>query len=345
METLIGKPVDSAEVKEVFRLVSLQPLLGSTNETILEAVLLHSHGSLYGRGTSDDKGQVLAVLNAIEALQAWKKSKPGITYGTRGNSYFFLEMRCASRDLHSGGFGGIIQEAMNDLIFLLNSLVDSAGQILIPGIYEAVAPLTEKKKKLYEGNEYDLDQIKAKYGIKHFLYTTKEELLLRRSRYPSLSIHGITGAFSAPGTKTVIPAKVIGKFSIRQVPNMKPSVVEKQVTDYLTKKFAEQKSSNSVKITHVRGAKPWLSDINNPQFLAARKAIKRVFGKEPDMIRVGGTIPVVTYFEELTGKSIMLLGIFGPDDATHGQDEKISRYNFIEGTKLYAAFLHELATL
>ncbi|XP_059580264.1 cytosolic non-specific dipeptidase isoform X1 [Alligator mississippiensis] len=275
----------------------------------------------------------------------WLRSKPGITYGTRGNSYFFLEMRCASRDLHSGGFGGIIQEAMNDLIFLLNSLVDSAGQILIPGIYEAVAPLTEKKKKLYEGNEYDLDQIKAKYGIKHFLYTTKEELLLRRSRYPSLSIHGITGAFSAPGTKTVIPAKVIGKFSIRQVPNMKPSVVEKQVTDYLTKKFAEQKSSNSVKITHVRGAKPWLSDINNPQFLAARKAIKRVFGKEPDMIRVGGTIPVVTYFEELTGKSIMLLGIFGPDDATHGQDEKISRYNFIEGTKLYAAFLHELATL
>ncbi|XP_025065482.1 cytosolic non-specific dipeptidase-like [Alligator sinensis] len=353
--------------------------------------------SLYGRGTSDDKGQVLAILNAIEALQElpvnvkfllegmedvgsqglpalleqqnttffsdvdyivvtdtpWLSSKPGITYGTRGNSYFFLEISIIPV-VFSGHENYLSKPLQSHLDFFPDSLVDSAGQILIPGIYEAVAPLTEKEKKLYEGNEYDLDQIKAKYGIKHFLYKTKlydiyifilEELLLRRSRYPSLSIHGITGAFSAPGTKTVIPAKVIVKFSIRQVPNMKPSVVEKQVTDYLTKKFAERKSSNSVKITHVRGAKPWLSDINNPQFLAARKAIKRVFGKEPDMIRVGGTIPIVTYFEELTGKSIMLLGIGGPDDATHGQDEKISRYNFIEGTKLYAAFLHKLATI
>ncbi|KAH1177366.1 hypothetical protein KIL84_011068 [Mauremys mutica] len=237
-------------------------------------ILTEKNGNLYGRGASDDKGQVLAVLNAIEALQkhelpvnvkillegmeeegsiglnmlvkqrnstffsdvdyivvtdsAWLSNKPGITYGTRGMCYFFVELECAKRDLHSGGFGGILHEAMNDLIFLLNTLVDSSGHILIPGIYEAVAPLTEKEKKLYEGIEYDLDQITAKYGLEGFRNKTKEELLMQRSRYPSLSIHGIEGAFSAPGAKTVIPAKVTGKFSIRLVPNMEPSVVEKQ---------------------------------------------------------------------------------------------------------------------
>ncbi|XP_065254822.1 cytosolic non-specific dipeptidase-like [Emys orbicularis] len=354
-------------------------------------ILTEKNGNLYGRGASDDKGQVLAVLNAIEALQkhelpvnvkillegmeevgsiglntlveqrnstffsdvdyivvtdsAWLSNKPGITYGTRGNCYFFVEVECAKRDLHSGGFGGILHEAMNDLIFLLNTLVDSSGHILIPGIYEAVAPLTEKEKKLYEGIEYDLDQIMAKYGIEEFRNKTKEELLMQRSRYPSLSIHGIEGAFSAPGTKTVIPAKVTGKFSIRLVPNMEPSVVEKQVTDYLNKKFTELNSPNSIKVTSNIGSKPWLSDINEPQYLAARKAIKRVFGKEADMIRAGGTIPIATHFQEVTRKSIMLLGIGGPDDAPHGQNEKISRYNFIEGTKLYAAFLQELATV
>ncbi|XP_006121464.1 beta-Ala-His dipeptidase-like [Pelodiscus sinensis] len=354
-------------------------------------ILTEKNGNLYGRGASDDKGQVLAVLNAIEALQkhelpvnvkillegmeevestglkelveernstffsdvdhivvtdtAWISSKPGITYGTRGNCYFLVEVECAKQDLHSGSFGGLLHEAMNDLIFLLSTLADSSGHILIPGIYEAVAPLTEKEKKLYEGTEYDLDVIKAKYGIKQFINKTKEELLMQRSRYPSLSIHGIQGAFSAPGTKTVIPAKVIGKFSIRLVPNMELSVVKKQVTDYLNKRFTERNSPNSFKVTYRKGSKSWLADPNEPQYLAARKAIKRVFGKEADMIRSGGTIPIATDFQELTGKSIMLLGIGGPDDAPHGQDEKISRYIYIEGTKLYAAFLQELSTV
>uniref|UniRef100_A0A8C8VF99 Peptidase M20 dimerisation domain-containing protein n=1 Tax=Pelusios castaneus TaxID=367368 RepID=A0A8C8VF99_9SAUR len=353
--------------------------------------LTEKNGNLYGRGTSDDKGQVLAVLNAIEALQkhelpvnikillegmeevgspglntlieqrnstffsdvdyivvtdsSWLSNKPGITYGTRGVGQFFVEVECAKYDLHSGTFGGILHEAMSDLIFLLNTLVDSSGHILIPGIYEAVAPLTEKEKKFYEETEYDPDQIKAKYGIKQFLNKTKEELLMLRSRCPSLSIHGIEGAFSEPGTKTVIPAKVTGKFSIRLAPNMELSVVEKQVTDYLNKKFTERNSPNSIKLTCHRGAKPWLSDTDELQYLAARKAIKRVFGKEADFIRAGGTIPIATQFQDVTRKSIMLLGIGGPDDAAHGQDEKISRNNFIEGTKLYAALLQELAAL
>lgn len=59
----------------------------------------------------------------------------------------------------------------------------------------------------------------------------KEEILLHLWRYPSLSIHGIEGAFHEPGIKTVIPAKVIGKFSIRQVPHMDLSVVKKKVRD------------------------------------------------------------------------------------------------------------------
>ncbi|XP_061450395.1 beta-Ala-His dipeptidase-like [Rhineura floridana] len=352
--------------------------------------LTEINGSLYGRGTSDDKGQILAVLNAVEALQqyelpvnvkfllegmeevgstglfklveernstffsdvnyivvtdsSWVSNKPSITYGTRGNSYFFIEIECAKKDLHSGAFGGIIPEATSDLIFLLSTLVDSSGHILIPGIYDAVAPLMEKEKKLYEKIELDFEKKKAIFGIRNFTYNTKEEFLMRKSRYPSLSIHGIQGAFSAAGTKTVIPARVIGKFSIRLVPNMEPSVVIKQVTDHLNKKFAERNSPNSIGITCMFASKPWLSDTDEPLFLAGRKAIEKVFHTEADLTRIGGTIPIVSHFQEVTGKSIMLLGIGGPDDAPHGQNEKINRYNFIEGTKLYAAFLQELAS-
>ncbi|XP_069476836.1 cytosolic non-specific dipeptidase-like [Ambystoma mexicanum] len=351
--------------------------------------LEEKNGNLYGRGTSDDKGQVLALLHAIEAAQvnglpvnvklifegmeevgsngldklaeerkttfldnvdyfavtdtAWISNTPGITYGARGNCYFFLEVQGATKDLHSGTFGGSVHEAMSDLIYLLGTLADSSGRILIPGIYDAVAPLKEEEKKLYTNLTFNLDQYKVDAGATKLLYDTKEDVLMRRWRYPSLSIHGIEGAFSGSGTKTVIPAKVIGKFSMRQVPNMEPSVVEKQVTDYLNMKFAERNSPNKVKVTMVIGAKPWLSDMNEPQYLAAQRAVTKVFQVDADMIRAGGTIPIAKSFHDLTGKSVMLLGIGGPDDASHGQNEKISRNNYLKGTKLYAVFLHELA--
>lgn len=61
------------------------------------------------------------------------------------------------------------------------------------------------------------------------LCVVQEEVLMARWRYPSLSIHGIQGAFSEPGIKTVIPRRVTGKFSIRHVPDMVPSDVERKV--------------------------------------------------------------------------------------------------------------------
>ncbi|XP_066435585.1 cytosolic non-specific dipeptidase-like [Eleutherodactylus coqui] len=347
-------------------------------------------GNLYGRGTSDDKGQILALLHAVESVKKfglpvnvklfiegmeevgshgleqlveqkkntffsnvdyivvtdtpWLSTKPGITYGARGNCYFFLEVDGARRDLHSGGFGGTVHEAMSDLVYLLGTLADVKGKILIPGIYDDVLPVTEEEKKLYKDLVFDLEDLERDTGIKTFLHDTKEELLMHRWRFPSLTIHGIEGGFSGSGTKTVIPAKVIGKFSIRQVPKMKPSVVEKQVSDYLEKQFAERKSPNKMKVTMVIGAQPWLANMSEPQYLAARNAVKKVFNVDADMIRAGGTIPIAKHFEDVLGKSVMLLGIGGPDDAPHGQNEKISMHNFIEGTKLYASFLQELAS-
>ncbi|XP_040289851.1 beta-Ala-His dipeptidase-like [Bufo bufo] len=284
-------------------------------------ILTEEDGNLYGRGTSDDKGQVLALLHAVESVKEfglpvnvklfiegmeevgsngleqlvkkkkdtffsnvdyivvtdtpWLSTKPGITYGARGNCYFFLEVEGARRDLHSGGFGGTVYEPMSDLIYLLGTLADVEGKILIPGIYDDVLPVTEEEKELYKDLVFDLKDLKRDTGVETFLHSTKEELLMYRWRFPSLSIHGIEGAFSGSGTKTVIPAKVIGKFSIRQVPKMNPSVVEKQVSDYLENKFEERKSPNKIKVSMVIGAQPWLANMGEPQFLAARKAVKR----------------------------------------------------------------------
>uniref|UniRef100_A0A8C4TKN9 Carnosine dipeptidase 1 n=1 Tax=Erpetoichthys calabaricus TaxID=27687 RepID=A0A8C4TKN9_ERPCA len=275
----------------------------------------------------------------------WLSTKPAVTYGTRGNCYFLAEVKGPKLDLHSGVYGGTVIEPMTDLIGLLDALIDARGRILIPGINEAVAPLTEEEKKMYEETEFDLEKYKNKIGVERLMYDTKVDILSHRWRYPTLSIHGIEGAFSASGTKTVIPARVVAKFSIRQVPNMDPKIVETQVTDYLNSMFALRNSPNTLKISMVIGAKPWLADFKDPIYVAAERAIQRVFGLKPDRIREGGSIPVARTLQDVTGKKIIMLPIGGYDDGLHSQNEKMNRYNYIEGTKLFAAYLQEVSQL
>lgn len=138
---------------------------------------------------------------------------------------------------------------MTDLIYLLDQLIDKNGKILVPGIYDDVAPLTENEKLIYEKITFDTSDYKKSIGTRSLAHNEdKTALLMHRWRYPSLSIHGIEGAFYEPGQKTVIPGKVCGKFSIRIVPNQEPDQVEKVVVDYLNKKWQERGSPNEMKV-------------------------------------------------------------------------------------------------
>ena len=121
---------------------------------------------------------------------------------------------------HSGVYGGVIHEAMTELVKIMGKLVDERGTILIPGINGMVAPFTQEEKMAYPSIDFELETQKEGTGCYEFIQKTKEDYLLATWRYPSLSLHGIEGAFHESGSKTVIPRKVIGKFSIRLVPNM-----------------------------------------------------------------------------------------------------------------------------
>lgn len=138
---------------------------------------------------------------------------------------------------------------MADLVYMLNTLVDKDGKILINDIQEDVAPLQSDEEELYKKIEFQVGHYRNSVGTKCLAHKEdKVKLLMHRWRYPSLSIHGIEGAFSEPGAKTVIPGKVVGKFSIRIVPNQTPEKVEKIVVSYLEKKWAERGSTNIMKV-------------------------------------------------------------------------------------------------
>jgi len=359
--------------------------------------LIEKDGKLYGRGSTDDKGPVLAWLKVIESFQKlniempvnikfcfegmeesgsegldeliierkdtffkdvdyicisdnyWLgKTTPCITYGLRGISYFFAEFTCADQDLHSGVFGGSVHEAMIDLSHLFSKLVDQKGHILIPGVNELVKPMTAEEDAIYDPINFDPKVYAEDIGCDKLLHdgdNVKKDTLQHRWRYPSLSIHGVEGSFDGAGCKTVIPKKVIGKFSVRLVPHQTPDAVNVLVENYCHKVHAESGSSSKLKITSQHGGKPWLSDPNHPHYVAGKKAIERVFGFKPDMTREGGSIPVTLSFQEATGKNVMLLPIGACDDGAHSQNEKINRSNFIKGIMVLGTYLDEVSNI
>lgn len=138
---------------------------------------------------------------------------------------------------------------MPDLIYLLNSLVDKTGKILIDGIYDDVPPVTDDELKLYEHIDFDVNSYRDSIKAPKLAHNEDKTLLLQhRWRNPCLSIHGIEGAFAEPGQKTVIPGKVIGKMSLRIVPNQTPAKVDECVVKYLNKKWVERGSTNKMKV-------------------------------------------------------------------------------------------------
>ena len=179
------------------------------------------------------------------------KTKPCLTYGLRGMAYFQLTVQSTKQDLHSGVFGGSIHESMTDLIKLMATLVDTDGTILIDGIMDDVKQITDKEEALYHDIQFDLEEYKqeAKIVGNKLLFDNKKDLLMHRWRYPTLSLHGIEGAFSGTGAKTVIPARVIGKFSLRLVPDQDPTKIETFVKAHIDKEF--KKVCKQDRKTHV----------------------------------------------------------------------------------------------
>ena len=270
-------------------------------------------------------------------------SKPCLAYGLRGVNYYSLTVSGPGQDLHSGIFGGAAQEPMTDLVRLLSTLVDTNGKIQIPGIDEMVAPLTDDEKSLYGDISYDMATFHESMGSKTSVHTDTTSTLMSRWRYPSLSIHGIEGAFSQGGAKTVIPAKVIGKFSIRTVPDITSDALDALVYKHIRSEFAKLRSKNTMDVCLQHAGNWWVASPKHWNYTAAGRAVERVFGVKPDLTREGGSIPVTLTFEKATGKNVLLLPMGCSTDGAHSVNEKLDRRNYIEGVKVLGAYLHYVA--
>ncbi|KAI0753235.1 CNDP dipeptidase [Daedaleopsis nitida] len=276
----------------------------------------------------------------------WLNSRtPCITYGLRGLVYFKLTVSGPSRDLHSGVFGRMVHEPMTDLIQLMSKLVAPDGTILVPGVEDMVPFADAEEREIYEKLDYSVKDVEDAVGAPITLSTDKSAVIMGRMRMPSLSLHGIEGAFYGPGAKTVIPASVSGKFSIRIVPPQMPDAIEPLVFTYVKQEFAKLNSKNTLKIENLHDGRPWLADHKHWNYEAARRATEAIYKQSPDLTREGGSIPVTLTFAESLGVNVLLLPMGRGDDGAHSTNEKLDRSNFIEGSKLLGTYLYEAGAI
>ncbi len=169
-----------------------------------------------------------------------------------------------------------MHEAMVDLVALLATLTDATGQhILVPGLMDTVRPFTTEERHTLESLDFDEAAFCKEVGTSRLRFADKVNLLAHRWRYPALSIHGIQGAFHGSGAKTVIPQKVVAKFSIRLVPDQEPEEVTGKVVKYLEEQFSRLNSPNRLRVHRQKGSRPWVVDpATDGNFQAAKNAIK-----------------------------------------------------------------------
>ncbi|OLC45168.1 MAG: peptidase M20 [Acidobacteria bacterium 13_1_40CM_65_14] len=286
------------------------------------------------------KSELGANVVVISDSPMFDRGIPSICYGLRGLVYFQIDLRGSKTDLHSGSFGGAVANPAMVLAQVLAQMKDRGGRVKIPGFYDDVVPLTDEERKAWASLPFNEKKFKKDFGIPKLFgesgYTTLERIWAR----PTFEINGLLSGFTGEGAKTVLPAVSMAKVSMRLVPNQHPDKIAKLFEDYVTKITPKTVALN---ITRMHGGKPWMTSYDNPFVQAAGRAIEKGFGKTPVFTREGGSIPVVSTFQEELGLPSVLFGVGLPDENAHAPNEKLDVSNFHNGIIASAILYQEIA--
>ncbi|MFO7696311.1 MAG: dipeptidase, partial [Anaerolineae bacterium] len=342
---------------------------------------------IYARGASDDKGNLLVPVAALEALLStrgslpinvkvlfegqeeigspqlsafvashrdllacdvvlnadsgqFSETEPAVTVGLKGICGLELEVRGPDHDVHSGIYGGAIQNPLHALVRLLDSMRSADGKILVQGLYAGVRPLAQEDREAIAAVPYDKQAYKQDLGVDALFgepgYTARERAWAR----PTLEVNGLWGGFTGDGTKTVIPSVAHAKITCRLVPDQDPSQVVVAIRAHVAKNTPP---GVTVTVTPTEnGSRAYLIPTDDPYLGAARDVLRELYGREPYLERTGGSVPVTTFFKDLLGVYTVSFGFGLPDERVHSPNEFFRKSSFRRGQSAYCRLLDRL---
>jgi len=283
------------------------------------------------------KQELSADVVVISDSPMFDRGVPSICYGLRGLAYFQIDLRGTKSDLHSGSFGGAVANPAFVLGQILAQMKDRSGHVKIPGFYDDVRALSDAERAEWKKLPFNETKYRKDLGAPRLFgesgYSTLERVWAR----PTFEVNGLLSGFTGDGAKTVLPATAMAKVSMRLVPDQHPDKIADLFQAYLNKIAPK---TVELKLTRMHGGKPWMTEFDNKYVRAAGKAIELGFGKTPVFNREGGSIPVVSTFQEELGVPSVLFGVGLPDENAHAPDEKLDLGNFHNGI-IASAFLYQ----
>ncbi len=272
----------------------------------------------------------------------YRPGQPSLIYGLKGLCYLELRVEGPNRDLHSGSFGGAVQNPGNALASIVGSLRDPrTGRIGIPGFYDKVRPLEDWERREFASLDFDAEAYRAEIGVPELWgeegFTTLERTWAR----PTCDVNGLFGGYQGAGAKTVLPAWAGAKVSMRLVPDQDPHEIAELFRRHVA---AVTPPGVTVEVEHLHSAYPVLIDSSGPIAEAALAAVGEIW-KKPVRVREGGSIPIVSSFADVLGVPILLLGFGHSDDRLHSPNEKFTIANFYGGIRAIVRMLDRLGEL
>jgi acetylornithine deacetylase/succinyl-diaminopimelate desuccinylase-like protein len=341
---------------------------------------------LFARGSSDNKGQHLAHLNAVEAylktgtelpcdltfviegeeeigsrhlarfLQDNRAGlrcagivisdtglisprHPTLTYALRGIAAVEVKVHGPNRDLHSGLFGGSVDNPAMVLSQLLAPLRNPQGKVPVHGFYDDVQPLSKFERQQLKRQPFDERAYRKFLGVPKLFGERGFTPIEQRSARPTLEINGLTSGYQGQGSKTIIPSWASAKITMRLVPNQTPAKMSRLLIQHLRKTCPP---TVRLEVEAGHGGEPYLVSPEGAQVQAGLRALRRAFGHQPILVREGGSIPILIDFKKILHADALLLGLSLPDDNPHSPNEKFDLDVFAKGMRMSAYLWQEL---
>ncbi len=277
--------------------------------------------------------QADVILVSDTSMIGW--DTPSITCGLRGITYMEVEVSGPSHDLHSGLYGGAVVNPVNELCRIIALLTDESGRVAIPHFYDKVRIYSDTERAALLSAPFDLVSYRENIGVPEVSGESGYAVPERTGIRPALDVNGIWGGYTGEGTKTIIPSKAFAKISMRLVPDQDYREIADLFETYL-RSIASPCVHVSVSFLH--GGAPYVSPTDLKAYQAASQAVERTFGKRPLPFYSGGSIPIISTFEEVLGIKSILLGFGLGSDAIHAPNENYPLENFYRGIETIAWF-------
>lgn len=267
--------------------------------------------------------------------------QPAVCYGLRGLTGVQIDVQGAKGDLHSGLYGGGVQNPLHAIAQLIASFRDAEGTIAVEGFYDDVRPLTEEEREAYRALNFDEEALKEElnvpslYGEKGFSYL--EQTWAR----PTLEVNGLYGGFSGEGIKTVLPAEASAKITCRLVPDQDPEDIVNKLRAHIE---AHKPEGVTVTVSEFDKGKPFITPFDHPAIQAAGRSYEKVYHVPTAYTRGGGSIPIVAAFDEILQLPVVLMGFGLSTENFHAPNEHFHLENFDKGLRVIGDYYYEIET-